>query len=43
MMEITFKKTELEDKDLISHFFAHHTSSSCERTFTNVNLWARFY
>ncbi len=43
MMEIGFKKIELQDKELISHFFAHHTSRSCERTFTNVYLWARFY
>ncbi len=42
-MEIEFKKIELTDKELISHFFAHHTSRSCERTFTNVYLWARFY
>ena len=42
-MEIEFKKIELEDQELISHFFAHHTSRSCERTFTNVYLWARFY
>ena len=35
-MEIEFKKIELGDQELISHFFAHHTSRSCERTFTNV-------
>ena len=43
MVEIEFKKIELKDKEVISHFFAHHTSRSCERTFTNVYLWARFY
>ena len=43
MIEIGFKKIELEDKDLITHYFKHHTSRSCERTFVNVYLWARFY
>ena len=43
MIEIDFKKIELEDKDLITHYFKHHTSRSCERTFVNVYLWARFY
>ena len=33
MIEIGFKKIELEDKDLITHYFKHHTSRSCERTF----------
>ena len=43
MIEIDFKKIEQEDKDLITHYFKHHTSRSCERTFVNVYLWARFY
>ena len=43
MTEIDFRKIQLEDKDLITHYFRHHTSRSCERTFVNVYLWARFY
>ena len=43
MDEIQFKRAELEDKDIISHYFAHHTSRSCERTFANVYLWSRQY
>ncbi|MDO4311807.1 MAG: phosphatidylglycerol lysyltransferase domain-containing protein [Eubacteriales bacterium] len=43
MIEIDFKKPELKDRELISDFFRNHTSRSCERTFTNVYLWARFY
>lgn len=43
MDKIQFKRAELEDKDIISHYFAHHTSRSCERTFANVYLWSRQY
>lgn len=43
MLEIDFRKAELKDKELITEFFKNHTSRSCERTFTNVYLWARFY
>lgn len=43
MIEIDFQKAELKDKELITGFFRNHTSRSCERTFTNVYLWARFY
>lgn len=43
MIEIDFRKAELKDKELITEFFRNHTSRSCERTFTNVYLWARFY
>lgn len=43
MLEIDFRKAELKDKELITRFFRNHTSRSCERTFTNVYLWARFY
>ena len=28
-----FKRAELEDQEIISHYFEHHTSRSCERTF----------
>ena len=43
MEEYQFKKAALEDKEIIDHYFKHHTSRSCERTFVNVYLWARFY
>ena len=43
MDEIQFKRAELEDKEIISHYFRHHTSRSCERTFANVYLWSRQY
>ena len=43
MTEIEFKRAELEDKEVINHYFAHHTSRSCERTFANVYLWSRQY
>lgn len=43
MDDIQFKRAELEDKDIISHYFKHHTSRSCERTFANVYLWSRQY
>lgn len=43
MTEIEFKRAELEDKETISHYFNHHTSRSCERTFANVYLWSRQY
>lgn len=43
METVIYKKPELEDKELISSYFRRHTSRSCERTFVNVYLWARFY
>ncbi len=43
MIEIDFKRAELEDKELITSYFKHHTSRSCERTFVNVYLWSRHY
>lgn len=43
MEEIQFKRAELEDKEIISKYFKHHTSRSCERTFVNVFLWSRQY
>ena len=43
MIEINFKRPQLEDKELISHYFNHHTRRSGERTFVNVYLWAKHY
>lgn len=43
MIELEFRRPQLEDKELISHYFRHYTSRSCERTFVNVYLWSRHY
>ncbi|MCP1102299.1 hypothetical protein M2454_001827 [Aequitasia blattaphilus] len=41
MTDLNFKKATLEDKDIISHYFNHHTGRSCERTFANIYLWSK--
>ena len=38
MTEPTFKRPELEDKEIISSYFEKAQSRSCERTFVNVYL-----
>lgn len=43
MIEIDFKRTEFEDKELMSGYFKKYPSRSCERTFTNAYLWSRHY
>ena len=43
MTEPTFKRPELEDKEIISSYFEKAQSRSCERTFVNVYLWSRHY
>ena len=43
MGDITFKRPELEDKEIISSYFKKAPSRSCERTFANVYLWSRQY
>lgn len=43
MIEIEFKKATLEDRPLMMQYFQQYPSRSCERTFANVFLWARFY
>lgn len=43
MTEPTFKRPELEDKEIISSYFEKAQSRSCERTFVNVYLWSRYY
>lgn len=43
MTEPEFKRPELEDRELISSYFALAPSRSCERTFVNVYLWSRHY
>ena len=42
-MQYQFKKTELEDRDIITSYFEKAPSRSCERTFANVYLWSRHY
>ena len=42
-MEYDFKRPELEDKDLVNHYFFEAPGRSCERTFVNVFLWSRHY
>lgn len=43
MRDITFKRPELEDQEMISSYFKRAQSRSCERTFANVYLWSRQY
>ena len=43
MIEINFKRAELEDKEIISKYLKKYPSRSCERTFVNVYLWSRRY
>jgi len=42
-MEISFKKPELEDREIILGHLKERKLRGCERTFSNVYLWARFY
>ena len=43
MEDITFKRPELEDQEIITSYFEKAPSRSCERTFANVYLWSRRY
>lgn len=43
MEEVQFKRTELEDKELLHSYFERFPSRSCERTFANSLLWSRHY
>lgn len=42
-MLVEFKRPQLEDKEIISGYFWNYPSRSCDRTFINGFLWARFY
>ena len=42
-MQYQFKKTELEDREIITSYFGKAPSRSWERTFANVYLWSRHY
>ncbi|MDO4261209.1 MAG: phosphatidylglycerol lysyltransferase domain-containing protein [Eubacteriales bacterium] len=43
MIEIPFRKLELEDRETVLRHLAERKLRGCERTFANVYLWARFY
>lgn len=43
MCNIEFKKPNLSDKKIIMNKFHNYCSRSCERTFSNVYLWSRYY
>lgn len=43
MLEVEFRRPQLEDQELISSYFHKYPSRSCDRTFANVFLWARHY
>ncbi len=43
MLTYEFKRPLLEDKEIIAEKFKTYCSRSCERTFVNVFLWARYY
>lgn len=43
MDQIEFNRPQLEDGPLISSYFKKYPSRSCDRTFANVYLWARYY
>lgn len=43
MIEISFKKPELADRQVILSHLKGRGLRGCERTFANIYLWARFY
>lgn len=43
MEDIEFRRPDLEDQELMSSYFKKYPSRSCDRTFANVYLWARYY
>ncbi|MCD8363524.1 MAG: phosphatidylglycerol lysyltransferase domain-containing protein [Lachnospiraceae bacterium] len=43
MEEISFKKPQLEDRELIEGYFDRLGRYSCEWTFANFYLWSRFF
>lgn len=40
---IEFRYPELEDKEQIQRYYRKDTGRSCENTFANVYLWAKYY
>lgn len=43
MEEIQFRRTELQNRELMHSYFKKFPSRSCERTFANALLWSRHY
>ena len=43
MMEILFRRPELDDRETILKHLSERRLRGCERTFANVYLLARFY
>lgn len=43
MEDIQFRRTELEDRELMHTYFTKYPSRNCERTFANALLWSRHY
>lgn len=43
VMEIRFKRPELEDRDLINSYLKYSNKRSCEMTFANLYLWSGHY
>ena len=43
MLEVEFRRPQLEDQELIYSYFHKYPSRSCDRTFANVFLWAKHY
>lgn len=41
LMEIPFKKIELEDRELLEHYLKQKTYRSCELAFPNIYLWSK--
>lgn len=42
-MDISFKKIELEDKEIIEHYLKKKKYRGCDMVFCNNYLWSRFY
>jgi len=43
LIELSFQKPKLEDREWVSHFLALQKNRSCEQTFANLYLWRRKY
>lgn len=43
MKEVQFRRTEIEDREMMHAYFQQFPSRSCERTFANSLLWSRHY
>lgn len=43
MLEFNFKRTELDDKEIINRYLEKDDSRGCDFTFANIFLWSRKY